>query len=62
MTRDGAELSLEDMIAFCRERLASYKVPRQMEIIGEIPRNPSGKALKKDLREPYWEGIDRRVG
>jgi fatty-acyl-CoA synthase len=62
VTRDDAELSLEDMVAFCRERLASYKVPRQMEIIGEIPRNPSGKALKKDLREPYWEGIDRRVG
>ena len=60
--REAADLSLEDMISFCRERLAGYKVPRQMQIIDEIPRNPSGKVLKKDLREPYWEGVERRVG
>lgn len=62
VTREGCELSLEEMIAFSRERLAGYKVPRQMDIISEIPRNPSGKVLKKDLREPYWEGVERRVG
>ena len=53
---------LEAMIEFCRERIAGYKIPRQLEIIPEMPRNPSGKILKKDLRKPYWEGIERRIG
>ena len=61
-TRDGNELDQEELIAFCRERLAGYKVPRQYKFIAEIPRNASGKVLKKDLREPYWEGVERRVG
>jgi acyl-CoA synthetase (AMP-forming)/AMP-acid ligase II len=61
-TRNGEAMELEEMIGFCRERLAGYKVPRKVEFIAEIPRNPSGKILKKDLRKPYWEGIGRRVG
>jgi acyl-CoA synthetase (AMP-forming)/AMP-acid ligase II len=62
VTRDGDPIDTEEMIAFCRERLAGYKIPREVKCIEEIPRNPSGKALKKDLREPYWKGIERRVG
>ena len=61
VTRDGEPIESGEVIAFCRERLAGYKVPRQVEFIAEIPRNATGKALKKDLREPYWEGIERRV-
>ena len=62
VTRDGSVIDTEELITFCRERLAGFKVPRQIEFIDEIPRNASGKVLKKDLREPYWVGIDRRVG
>ncbi len=51
----------EEVIAYCRERLAHYKCPTSVNRIGELPRNPSGKILKKDLREPYWEGKGRRV-
>ena len=59
--RDGKSVEADDLVDFCRERLAGYKVPRQFEVIEELPRNASGKVLKKDLREPYWEGVERRV-
>jgi acyl-CoA synthetase (AMP-forming)/AMP-acid ligase II len=47
--RDSA-LTEADVIAHCRERLANFKVPRQVAFVGELPRNPSGKVLKQDLR------------
>ena len=47
---------------FCQARIAGYKRPRSVDFIDELPRNPSGKVLKRELREPYWEGHDRRVG
>jgi acyl-CoA synthetase (AMP-forming)/AMP-acid ligase II len=58
----GGALDLDELIAFCRDRIAGYKIPRQLEIIEEMPRNPSGKILKKDLRKPYWDGINRNIG
>lgn len=57
----NTSLSPDDMIAFCRDKLAGYKIPRQLEIVPALPRNPSGKVLKTTLREPYWQGIDRRI-
>ncbi|MGW2182312.1 AMP-binding protein [Streptomyces sp. NPDC001732] len=48
--RRGAQPSAEDIIAFCRTRLANFKVPRKVVLIGEFPRNASGKILKRDLR------------
>jgi acyl-CoA synthetase (AMP-forming)/AMP-acid ligase II len=51
--------SPEDIIAWCRERLAAYKCPKTVDITDELPRNPTGKILKKELRKPYWEGRDR---
>jgi acyl-CoA synthetase (AMP-forming)/AMP-acid ligase II len=50
-----------DVLAFARERLAHYKCPTSVDWVDVLPRNPSGKVLKKDLREPYWQGHDRRV-
>lgn len=52
----------EDIIAFARERIAGYKLPKSVDFATELPRNPSGKILRRQLREPYWEGQDRRVG
>ena len=49
--RPGHVLDATDVLAFCRERLASYKVPRQVEFRDALPRNPSGKVLKRLLRE-----------
>ena len=59
--KDGAEVSPDEIIAFARTRIAGYKAPRTIDFIDALPRNPSGKILKRELREPYWAGKDRRV-
>lgn len=48
--KPGADLKAEEVISFCKEHLAGYKKPKLVEFIPEIPRNPSGKALKRELR------------
>ena len=53
------EATEADLIAFARERLAAYKCPKSVDITEELPRNPTGKILKKELRKPHWEGRDR---
>ena len=58
----GAALTEQELIAFARTRIGGYKVPKSVDFIGVLPRNPSGKLLKKELREPYWAGHVRRVG
>lgn len=49
------------LIAHCRESLASYKRPKTIEFMLELPRNTMGKLLKRELREPYWKGRERNV-
>ena len=51
--RPGTRPASEDLIAFARERLAGYKLPRSVELVDELPRTPSGKVLKRALRERY---------
>jgi acyl-CoA synthetase (AMP-forming)/AMP-acid ligase II len=51
----------DEIIDYCREHLAHFKCPTSVDIIEALPRNPTGKILKKDLRQPYWEGRDRAV-
>jgi acyl-CoA synthetase (AMP-forming)/AMP-acid ligase II len=59
--RPGASLSAEDLVAYGREHLAGYKIPRSVSFLDELPRTGSGKVLKRVLRAPYWaEG--RAVG
>jgi acyl-CoA synthetase (AMP-forming)/AMP-acid ligase II len=58
---EGAEATPDEIIGFCREHLAAFKCPKSVDITGPLPRNPTGKILKKDLRAPYWEGRDRAV-
>jgi acyl-CoA synthetase (AMP-forming)/AMP-acid ligase II len=50
-----------DLLRFCSERLAGFKRPRTVDFIDSLPKNPSGKVLKRELREPYWRGQTRRV-
>jgi acyl-CoA synthetase (AMP-forming)/AMP-acid ligase II len=56
------DVTEQELIAHCRESLAGFKCPTSVEWIDVLPRNPSGKVLKKDLRAPYWEGHDRQIG
>ena len=53
--------SEEELIAHCRGLLAGFKIPAAVERIDAMPRNPSGKILKTELRKPYWETRDRQV-
>ncbi len=62
VVRGDAALTVEALAAFARIHLAGYKVPRSVSFADEIPRNASGKILKKVLREPFWAGRERRVG
>ncbi len=59
--RDGASATAEEIIDFSRGRLGGYKRPRSVDFVSALPRNPSGKVLKRELREPYWSGQTRRV-
>ena len=59
--REGTKPTAAEIMEFCKGRLAGYKRPRSVEFIAVLPRNPSGKVLKKELREPYWKGHTRRV-
>ncbi len=56
-----AQASQSDIIDWMRERLAHYKCPKSIDFVDEMPRNPSGKLLKRVLREPYWQGRQRAV-
>ena len=53
------KVSEADLIAWAREHLAAYKCPKSVDFLEALPRNPTGKIMKKDLRKPYWEGRDR---
>jgi long-chain acyl-CoA synthetase len=57
----GAEVVEDDLIAYARERLAHYKCPTSVDVVEALPRNATGKILKRELREPYWAGHQRRV-
>ena len=57
----GAQVTADEIIAFARERIAHYKAPRSVDFVEVLPRNPSGKILKRQLRAPYWEGRERQV-
>jgi acyl-CoA synthetase (AMP-forming)/AMP-acid ligase II len=59
--RPGKKATQEEIINFCKDHLASYKKPKSVEFIAEIPKNPYGKVLKRELREKYWVGETRRV-
>jgi fatty-acyl-CoA synthase len=59
--KPGASATAADVIAFARTRIAGYKVPKSVDFIAALPRNPSGKILRRELREPYWAGKQRRV-
>jgi long-chain acyl-CoA synthetase len=59
--RPGAKASAAEIVEHAKLHLASYKRPKCVEIVPELPRNTMGKLLKRELREPYWKGRERRV-
>jgi acyl-CoA synthetase (AMP-forming)/AMP-acid ligase II len=59
--KPGTSPQPEDIIAFARSRIAAFKAPKSVDFIEALPRNASGKILRRELREPYWAGRARRV-
>ena len=59
--KPDAAVTADALIAYCREHLAHYKCPRSVDVLEALPRNPTGKILKRELRAPYWAGRDRAV-
>jgi len=60
--RGGATATEDEIIEFCRGNLGGFERPRSVDFVPELPRNPTGKVLRRVLREPYWTGHRRRVG
>ncbi|MDJ0789757.1 MAG: fatty acid--CoA ligase [Myxococcota bacterium] len=61
VVRPGAELDAQALMDYCQGKIAGYKRPRSVDFIDALPRNPTGKILKRELRERYWKGRDRQV-
>jgi fatty-acyl-CoA synthase len=59
--RTGARATEEEIVDFCRGKLGGFQRPRSVDLVAELPRNPTGKVLRRVLREPYWAGHRRRV-
>jgi acyl-coenzyme A synthetase/AMP-(fatty) acid ligase len=54
-------LSQDALIGWSRTRIAGFKAPKSVDFAEALPRNASGKLLKRELREPYWQGRARQV-
>jgi acyl-CoA synthetase (AMP-forming)/AMP-acid ligase II len=59
--KPNSEANEADIISHCRDKIAGYKVPKSIDFTDVLPRNPSGKLLKRELRKPYWEGKNRQI-
>ena len=59
--KPGTNLTAEALLTWSKDKLAGYKRPSSVDFVEVIPRNPSGKILKKDLREKFWQGQERNV-
>jgi acyl-CoA synthetase (AMP-forming)/AMP-acid ligase II len=59
--RAGAHAREEELREFLAARVADYKRPRTIDFVEELPYNPSGKLLKRELRNRYWEGTGRTI-
>jgi fatty-acyl-CoA synthase len=59
--KEGAHLTEEELIRFCRDRMAHFKAPKSVEFVDSLPRTSTGKLQKFKLREKYWQGKERRV-
>jgi acyl-CoA synthetase (AMP-forming)/AMP-acid ligase II len=59
--KPGVTPDADDIIAFARTRIAGFKAPKSVDFVDALPRNASGKILRRELRAPYWVGRERQV-
>jgi acyl-CoA synthetase (AMP-forming)/AMP-acid ligase II len=59
--KPGRTVGGDELIRLCKERIGSVKAPKSVDFIDDLPRSPVGKVTRKEVRERYWSGRDRRV-
>lgn len=59
--RPGSQIDQTELLSWCRDRLAHFKCPNSLDVMNELPRNATGKVLKRALRDPYWKGHTRGI-
>ncbi len=59
--KQGQQATDHEIIQFCKEHLARYKAPKSVEFVESLPKNPQGKILKREIRDKYWAGAERKV-
>jgi long-chain acyl-CoA synthetase len=59
--KPDASADASDIQAYARSRIADFKVPKSVDFVDALPRNASGKVLRRQLQEPYWAGRERKV-
>jgi acyl-CoA synthetase (AMP-forming)/AMP-acid ligase II len=62
VAKPGAAADEASVIAWARKRIGGFKVPKSVDFVDALPRNATGKVLRRMLRERYWSGLERRVG
>ena len=58
---EGRSATEDELIAFCKDHIASYKKPKSLDFVDELPKNNYGKILKRELRAKYWEEMEPKV-
>jgi acyl-CoA synthetase (AMP-forming)/AMP-acid ligase II len=59
--KNGMKATEEEIVNLCKQNIASYKKPKSVEFVQQLPKSPTGKILKRVIREQYWDGRERRV-
>jgi fatty-acyl-CoA synthase len=61
LLKPGQTAEAQEIISFCRDRMAHFKAPKSVEFVETLPKTATGKIQKFALREPYWQGYDKRI-
>ncbi|MBK7656238.1 MAG: AMP-binding protein, partial [Betaproteobacteria bacterium] len=59
--KPNAQVTAEEIIALCKEKLGSVKAPKSVDFLNSLPRSPVGKVIKKVLRDSYWQEANRHI-
>jgi long-chain acyl-CoA synthetase len=59
--KKGESVTADELVAFCKKKLAGYKTPKSVEFVDELPKNAAGKILKREMRDKYWKDSGRRI-
>ena len=59
--KEGSSVTADELIAFCKDHIASYKKPKSVDFVDDLPKSNYGKLLKRELRAKYWQDTDRKI-